>query len=63
MTYALLIFFMVLTFGVLITGVIVMVKGGSVDKKYANKLMQARIWFQAISIALVLLILYLSQKH
>lgn len=63
MTYALLIFFIVLTVGVLVTGVIVMARGGSVDRKWSNKLMQARVWFQAISIGLVLLIFYFSQKH
>ncbi|MBI2234023.1 MAG: twin transmembrane helix small protein [Micavibrio aeruginosavorus] len=33
-------------------GLFVMVKGGEVNKKYGNKLMQARIILQAIAIGL-----------
>lgn len=33
-------------------GLFVMIKGGEVNKKYGNKLMQARIILQAIAIAL-----------
>lgn len=33
-------------------GLFVMVKGGEVNKKYGNKLMQARIILQAVAIAL-----------
>lgn len=58
----LLIIFMVATLSVLIAGLVVMVRGGNVDKKWANRLMTYRIWFQAISIGLVLLILYTHSK-
>jgi hypothetical protein len=58
----LLIFFVVATFAVLIVGIVVMVKGGETDKKLSNKLMAARVWLQAISIVIVLGILYFSAK-
>jgi hypothetical protein len=39
----------------LVLGVLVMARGGETDKKYSNKLMQARIILQGIAIALFLL--------
>ena len=58
----LLIIFVVLTFAVLITGIVVMVRGGEVDKKYSNKLMQMRVIFQAIAIGVIMLAIYLAGK-
>jgi len=51
----------IFTLLVLVAGVVVMVKGGKVNKEYSNKLMQARIWFQAITIAVLAVIIYASK--
>jgi hypothetical protein len=42
-------------FGVLILGLISMVKGGEFDKKYANRLMQARVMLQALALVFLAL--------
>ena len=39
--------------GSLIAGVFVMTKGGETDKKYSNKLMQARIYLQGLALLLI----------
>ena len=49
--------FMAITLGVLATGVLAMMKGGEFNRKYANKLMRARILFQFL--ALVFLALFM----
>ncbi len=41
--------FMLITLGVLATGVFSMMKGGAFNRKYANKLMQARVLFQFLA--------------
>lgn len=41
--------------GSLFAGLAVMAKGGETDKKYANKLMQARIVFQGATVVLFIL--------
>jgi hypothetical protein len=51
----------IFTLLVLVAGVVVMVKGGKINKEYSNKLMQARIYFQAITIAVLALIIYASK--
>ncbi len=38
---------------VLLLGVLSMLKGGELNKKYGNKLMQWRIGLQAVSLALI----------
>ena len=43
--------------GSLFAGLFIMAKGGETDKKYANKLMQARIVFQGAAIVLFVLAL------
>ena len=48
-------FFMLATLTVLITGVSLMMKGGKTNKKYANKLMIARVSLQGATLLLVLL--------
>lgn len=54
--------FIGLTLLVLITGVIVMAKGGKIDEEYSNKLMMLRVLFQGIAVALIV-ILYFLYKH
>lgn len=43
------------TLAVMFTGAIGMAKGGEFNKKYGNKLMQARVGLQAITLILLVL--------
>lgn len=43
---------------VLIIGVLVMARGGKMNKKYSNKLMQARVAAQAITILIFAIIAF-----
>jgi hypothetical protein len=56
----LVILFTVLTLLVLITGLVVLAVGGKFNKAYSNKLMTLRVVFQAIAIAMVGIVYYLS---
>lgn len=47
-------------FGVLVTGLITMMKGGEFNRKYANKLMQLRIALQAVAIGLIMVTVLFS---
>jgi hypothetical protein len=46
--------------GVLVVGIIGMLKGGEFNKKYSNKLMQARVMLQGLALVLLMLA-YLSR--
>lgn len=46
----------------LVLGVLAMARGGEVNKKYGNKLMQARVTLQGIAIALFIIAVLGSQK-
>lgn len=49
---------MLATLGVLVAGLVVMARGGEINKKWSNKLMAYRVWLQAATIfALVLFIM------
>ena len=48
--------------GVLGLGLFSMVKGGEFNKKHGNKLMQARVWLQGLTLALLALMFFLSQN-
>lgn len=52
---------MLLTAGVLFTGMFAMARGGEFNKKYGNKLMVLRVACQAAAIALVALLIMV--KH
>ncbi len=41
---------------VLFLGLIVFVKGGNINEKYGNKLMQLRVFSQSISIILIIIL-------
>ncbi len=41
--------------GVLVIGLVSMVKGGDFNKKYGNKLMQARVMLQGLALAMLAL--------
>lgn len=47
--------FMMITLLVCFAGIILMARGGEINRKYGNKLMMARVTLQAISIILVAL--------
>jgi hypothetical protein len=47
---ALLLVFMLATLGVLVTGVVSMMRGGEFNKRYANKLMRARVVCQFLAL-------------
>ena len=48
---------MMATVGVLVAGVVVMARGGEVNRKYGNKMMVARVTLQAVTLGVVLLLL------
>jgi len=56
----LMIAFALATLGVLIIGVISMLRGGEFNRRYGNKLMQTRVILQGITLALLVL-LYLAR--
>jgi hypothetical protein len=47
---------------VLVLGLVSMTKGGEFNKKYGNKLMQARVIMQGVAIVLVAILLFSAQK-
>ena len=53
---------MLITLGVLFAGVITMARGGETDRRYANKLMRARIIAQAVALALFAIAMLLAKK-
>ena len=48
--------------GVMILGIFSMAKGGEFNKKYGNKIMQARVWLQGLALALLALAYFSSQN-
>lgn len=50
---------MLMTLGVLFSGLIVMARGGETNRKYGNTLMRWRIVFQGIALALIALAMLL----
>lgn len=54
---ALLIGLMLATAGVLVTGIVLMARGGEANRKYGNKLMVARVALQGAALAMVVLLL------
>lgn len=47
---------------VMVLGIISMVKGGEFNKKYGNKIMQARVILQGAALGLIALAFFMSQK-
>lgn len=43
-------------------GIFSMAKGGEFNKKYGNKIMQARLWLQGLTLGLLALVFFLSQN-
>lgn len=52
---------MLITLGVLATGIIAMARGGEFNAKYGNKLMRARVIAQGVAIALFAVAVLLGQ--
>lgn len=50
-----------ITLMILLTGIGGFARGGNFNRKYANKVMRARILAQAVAIALILLYVYLRR--
>ncbi len=48
--------------GVLVLGLFSMVKGGEFNKKYGNKLMQARVGLQGLALLMLALAYFSSQS-
>ena len=55
-------FFMLCVLGVLMFGIVSMTKGGAFNEKYGNRMMQARVGFQVLALAMLALAYY-SSKH
>ena len=53
---------MIAVLAVLSLGMFSMVKGGEFNKKYGNRIMQARIMFQGLALSLLALAYYTSQS-
>ncbi len=53
---------MLITLGVLFTGLIAMARGGEFNDKYANKLMRARIVAQAVALLFFALAILTSKS-
>jgi hypothetical protein len=51
---------MLMVVAVLLAGLVVMIRGGEVNKKYGNKLMVARVALQALAVGLIGLAIFLS---
>ena len=49
-------------FGMLVLGLISMVKGGAFNEKYGNRLMRARVMLQGATLALLALVFFTSQS-
>ena len=48
---------------VLLLGLYVLWKGGATSATWSNKLMRIRVLAQAVAIAVIMAVLYLSQNH
>ncbi len=53
---------LLITLGILLTGVIGMARGGEFNQKYGNKLMRMRVISQFTALMLMLLLAFLSGK-
>jgi len=48
--------------GVLVIGIVSMIKGGEFNEKYGNKLMQARVLLQGLTLAMLAAAYFSSQS-
>ncbi len=54
-------FLMLMTLGVLVTGVALMMKGGAANKKYSNKLMVARVGLQGLTLLVIGVLFFIGK--
>jgi hypothetical protein len=52
---------MLMTLGVLVTGVALMMKGGAANKKYSNKLMVARVGLQGLTLLVIGVLFFIGK--
>ena len=57
-----LVLLLILTFGVLVAGIILMGIGGKANAKYANRLMSMRVLFQGLALLLLALLFMVGNK-
>jgi len=50
------------TVGVLFLGLFSMARGGEFNRKYGNTLMRFRVAFQAITVLLIIIVLFLASR-
>lgn len=50
------------TLGVLVTGVVSMIRGGEFNRKHGNRLMQLRVLFQALAVGLIALFMIFGSR-
>ena len=50
-----------LTLAALLAGVVVMARGGEINRKYGNRFMRARIVLQGVAVALFILLMLTSR--
>jgi len=55
---ALIVFFALATFGVLMTGIVSMMRGGEFNRRNSNRLMRARVILQGITLMLLALLFF-----
>ncbi|MCC6598297.1 MAG: twin transmembrane helix small protein [Alphaproteobacteria bacterium] len=60
--YLCLAFAMLALVGVLVLGIASMIRGGEFNKKYGNRLMQARVILQGVALALFALAYFVSRN-
>ena len=60
--FILMAFSILLVLAILIFGLFVFTKGSEFNRKYANKIMRARLAAQAVAIALILLFIFVRRQ-
>ena len=53
---------MVITLGIVFTGIFAMARGGEFNNKWANKLMRARVVMQGVALLMFILAVYLLKQ-
>lgn len=54
---------MLATLGVLIFGIVTMMRGGEANRKNSNRLMTIRVWLQGATILLLGIMFMMSKSH
>ena len=51
-----------MTLGILVAGMVAMIRGGEFNRKYGNKLMQWRVMAQVVALGLVMIALFFGGR-